>query len=84
MEIQNQMPKHKQSINGLVQERRNSSVLALELCLSCINSSDLCIHGGKYGISCTKEQVVVPNVVTTYLLHIRSTVPYLDLWAEYG
>ena len=26
-------------IDGLVQERRNSSALAMELCLSCINSS---------------------------------------------
>ena len=28
-------------IDGLVQERRNSSALAMELCLSCINLSKL-------------------------------------------
>ena len=30
---------HAAHIDGLVQERRNSSALAMELCLSCINPS---------------------------------------------
>ena len=32
-------------IDGLVQERRNSSALAMELRLSCTNSSKWCLEG---------------------------------------
>ena len=30
---------HDDNVDGLVQERRNSSALAMELCLSCTNPS---------------------------------------------
>ena len=32
---------NKDQYDGLVQERRNSSALAMEICLSCINPSNL-------------------------------------------
>ena len=33
-----------EQVDGLVQERRNSSALAMELCISCTNPPKWCIH----------------------------------------
>ena len=60
-------------INRLVQERHNSSALALYLCLSCINPSRYAsfnkdIIGSNNGLSPDRHQAIIWTIAELFLL----------------
>ena len=65
------------NIDGLVQERRNSSVLAMELRLSCTNPSIWCnmeIHTKKNILMAYSKTVVTPLVMELPQSWIKSPI----------
>ena len=64
---------HLSHIDGLVQERRNSSGLAMELCLSCTNPS---INTLELHLSCTNPSICVNMFLWISMLNIFQCVRY--------
>ena len=62
-------------INGLVQERHQSGSSAMELCLSCTNSSILHLHGGGMGVYC-KYKLLHFGDITWTSWHFKSLAIY--------
>ena len=69
---------------GLVQERHNSSALAMELCLPCINPSILYYHFNTIWIAKVEDTKYFISIV--YFIFMLYTLPCHtgSKWAQYG